>query len=70
MDYQVRNEKIEELLRDIGRTLGYQMPPQYGFALLIFTYANASDEQAIFYISSANREDMIQAMQEFIAKNQ
>jgi hypothetical protein len=40
------------------------MPPGFGFALLIFGY----DNHDMFYLSSARREDMVRAMQEFIEK--
>ena len=62
---EVRDEKIEELLRDMGRKMKATMPPGYGFSLLIFGFHPRND---LFYISSAQREDMIRTMQEFIAK--
>lgn len=65
MRYEVRNAEIEELLRLIGRKLKNQMPSGYGFSLLIFGFSPGNE---LFYISSAQREDMIRTMQEFIAK--
>jgi hypothetical protein len=64
MSYEVRNAEIEELLRKIGRQLKETMPEGYGFALLIFTYAPG----AFFYISSADREGMIEQLKEAIEK--
>jgi hypothetical protein len=65
MTYEVRDEKIEELLRQVGRKMKETMPPGYGFTLLIFGFHPRND---LFYISSAQREGMIRTMQEFIAK--
>ena len=65
MHYEVRNEQIEQLLRDLGHFLKDAMPPGYGFSLLIFGF---SPNNQLFYLSSAQREDMIRTMQEFIAK--
>jgi hypothetical protein len=65
MKYEVRNEKVEELLRDLGRKLKDAMPPGYGFSLLMFGF---SPNNELFYVSSAQREDMIRTMQEFIQK--
>jgi hypothetical protein len=65
MKYEVRDEQIEALLKDIGQRLKSVMPDGYGFNLLIFSFG---DGGSMFYLSNAQREDMIRAMQEFIAK--
>jgi hypothetical protein len=64
--FEVRNPEIEEKLRMIGRWLKDQMPKGFGFTLLIFSYKPGS----MFYISSAERDTMITAMREFIAKHE
>jgi hypothetical protein len=64
--FEVRNPEIEGKLRDIGRTLKGQVPEGFGFALLIFSYKPGS----MFYVSSAERDTMIAAMREFIAKHE
>jgi|HubBroStandDraft_6_1064221.scaffolds.fasta_scaffold00550_18 hypothetical protein len=66
MAFEVRNTEIEELLRMLGRWLKEQMPEGFGFSLLIFSYKPGS----MFYTSSAERDTMIQAMREFIAKHE
>ena len=66
MSFEVRNPEVEEKLREIGRTIKQDMPKGFGFALLIFSYEPGS----MFYISSADRESMIAAMREFIAKHE
>ena len=64
MRYEIQNEQIQDLLLVLGNNLKARMPPGYGFSLLIFGYEN----HELFYLSSAQREDMIRTMQEFIAK--
>lgn len=66
MPFEVRNPEVEKKLREIGRTIGEQMPPGFGFALLIFSFQPGS----MFYISSSERDSMIAAMREFIAKHE
>lgn len=65
MKYEVHNEEIEKLLNDLGRMIKQIVPDGYGFNLMIFSYGEGGD---MFYISSAQRQDMINAMKEFIAK--
>jgi hypothetical protein len=64
MRYEVRNEAAEQKLREIGRMLKDNMPDGFGFTVLVFSYKG----KELFYISSAEREGMIETMREFIAK--
>ena len=64
-EYEVQNPKIEALLRSIGRTLKSKMPPNYGFSLFIFSYGEGGDS---CYISSADREDFLTTLQEFMVR--
>ena len=66
MNFEVRDEEAEKVLKSMGRLLKEAMPPNYGFALLVFSYGEGGN---MFYTSSAKREDMIRAMQEFIARH-
>lgn len=63
--YEVRDEKAEKVLRDIGVRLSNMMPPGYGFTLMIYSFGHNG---SMFYTSNAVREDMIRAMREFIEK--
>lgn len=72
--YNVRHTEVEQLLRKLGRDLKGQMPPGFGYTLLIFSYGKLGltgegKEGSMFYISTAERHDMVQAMKEFIARN-
>lgn len=66
MSYNIRNEEIELILRDIGKRIGASIPPGWGFNLQIFEFEPGD---ALFYISNANREDIVKVMKEFIARN-
>ena len=63
MSYEIRNPEIEEKLKSIGHKLGRDMLSGWGFTLLIYSFGEGG---SIFYISNANRADMLQAMKEFI----
>jgi hypothetical protein len=64
--FEVRDEKAEAMLKEIGQLLRSACPKGYGFSLLIFTFGPGGN---MFYSSNAQREDMIRAMQEFIEKH-
>jgi len=57
-------DDIRTLLNDLGGRLKNDVPAGYGFALLIFEFAGPN----LFYLSSADRADMIKAMREFITR--
>lgn len=61
--YNIRNDEIEAVLRKLANQLKEQMPEGWGFTLQIFSYG---ENGVNFYISTANRDDMIRLMQEFI----
>lgn len=63
---EVWNEEIGKELYRIGETLGGSLPKGLGFALLVYTKNN---DGSLFYISDAERDDMIKVMEEFIAKH-
>lgn len=65
MRYEVENEKIQKLLLELGRKIKDGMPEGYGFTLLIFGF---SPNDELFYLSSAQRQDMVRTMREFIQK--
>jgi hypothetical protein len=68
MAFEVRNELIEARLNEIGNRLrAYLEGTGHGFALLIFSFG---EEGNMFYTSNAQREDICNAMREFIAKHE
>lgn len=65
-DFKVFNENIEFKLKEIGDMIGGSLPPGWGFTLLLFDF-NKADKGSLFYISNADRADMIAMMKEFIS---
>lgn len=66
-NYEIENAEVEGVLNDIGQKLGETMPKGFGFNLLIFSFG---ENGSMFYISNAQRQDMIAAMKEFIGKQE
>lgn len=64
-NFEIKNDEVQAMLKDIGQKLHGSMPEGFGFALLMFSFGEGG---ATFYISDAQRDDMIKAMQEFIDK--
>ncbi len=65
-DFQIKNETAQLALREIADVVKGRTPSGMGFAVFMFDYG---ENGAMFYASSAQRADMIEAMKEFIAKN-
>lgn len=63
--FAVRSEEIETKLRELASMIGSQLPEGWGFNLLLFSYGEGGN---LFYISSAEREDTIKVMKEFISR--
>lgn len=64
--YEVRDPEAEKKLREIGNKLADNMPPGYGFTLMIYQFGEQGN---MFYFSNAQRDDMINVMREFIQKH-
>jgi hypothetical protein len=57
---------MRPLLQALGGQIGEQLPVGWGFNLLLFTYGEGG---SLFYISSAERQDVIAVMREYINRN-
>lgn len=64
---EVQNEEAEAALRKIGDYINGMVPAGMGFSLLLFDFGDGGN---MFYLSSAQREDMLKAMKEFISKQE
>jgi hypothetical protein len=65
-DYRVPvSDDNKRRLNEIGALIKERLPEGWGFGLLMFTYGEGG---TMTWISSAQREDMLKAMQEFIQK--
>jgi hypothetical protein len=58
--------EFRPLLQDLGGQIGSALPEGWGFNLLLFPFG---DGGSLFYISSAERQDVIAVMREFIKRN-
>jgi len=72
-DHQPIEDAYAKKMRVLAETLDKYFNPDLpvktvGFALLIFELGDASDKSRVNYIANANREDMLVAMKEFIAR--
>ncbi len=56
--------EVQEEMRTIGRSIADGLPPGWGFCLLVFQFGPEGNTN---YISNAHREDMIKALEEFVA---
>jgi hypothetical protein len=65
VNYEVRDPKMEEIQREIGRKLKAALPSGWGFMLMLFEFGK---QGANFYISNADRADCIRVMEEWIAR--
>lgn len=67
MRYEADNPEIKASLQELGKLIGSAMKqmPGWGFTLMLFSYGA---DGSMFYISSAQRQDMIKAMREFVQK--
>lgn len=65
---QEYNEQVEFALRETAEFIkaNGRLPIGMGFVLLMFDFG---DKGNMFYISDAQREDVLKSMQEFIDKN-
>lgn len=63
-NFQIREPQIERLLSYLARSIKAALPQGWGFMLFFFTLGEGG---SMFYISDAQRADVIQAMKEWIA---
>lgn len=70
---------LEDVCRRIGHTIGgvldehnaaHPHSPRVGFGLFMFTFGEPDDpDQWMTWLSNAERDTMLDAMEEFLAKN-
>lgn len=58
-------KELEEIARKLGRAIGGGLPEGVGFALLLFDFGKDGN---LTWISNAQRDDMLKALQEFMQK--
>ena len=67
IQHEINDPEIIELLNRLGNAIGEICSlHSLGFNLLLFDFGEKGN---LFYISNAKREDIINVMKEFIARN-
>ena len=64
-EFDVQNAEIEKHLKEIGRGIAISLPDGWGFTLFLFSFG---EDGSTFYLSNAKRSDMLQALYEFIER--
>lgn len=62
--FEFRNPIIEQLQREIAKTISATLPEGYGFALFMFKYYGPES----FYISSGDREGVIHSIRQWLER--
>ena len=60
-------EELNDVLNIFGTLLGKMLPENHGFVLLTYPHNEA---KRLYYVSNSNREDVVEAMKEFIDKTE
>lgn len=61
-------EIVKSKLQGIARKVDNELPEGFGFIVLTFKFNSKPDTSQMMYVSNANREDVVKAMEEFIQK--
>lgn len=62
--------KIHKPMNNLAKVINSYLGKEYGFALLVFPVNKPPEETRCNYISNCKREDIINSMKEFIARNE
>lgn len=65
MSDEINKEEMKDFAQYLGAKISNIMPEGWGFTLLLFEYGDSGN---LVYLSSANPEDMVKAMQEFLER--
>ena len=63
-----REEQANAVLQDIAKDIKTKLPENFGFALLAYEFGEGKDKKML-YISNSQRQDVMNAMVEFLQKN-
>lgn len=60
-----------EHANELAKMVEKNIPENYGFCVLVFPFMNSPEDNGrMQYISNGNREDIVRAMKEWIAKTE
>lgn len=60
-------EIVKSKMQHIARKVKEELPDNFGFVVLAFKF---NEKGEMIYVSDANRQDVVQAMKEFIEKTE
>ena len=63
-----KEQEARNALRKIADDIKQKLPENMGFCLLAYEFGD-KDDRRMLYVSNSNREDVINAMAEFLKKN-
>ena len=63
----MENEIVKGKMQGIARKVEEELPKNWGFVVLAFEFGDSNDREML-YVSNANREDIVKAMEEFAHK--
>lgn len=63
-----REQQAGDVLQEIAKEIKKRLPEDMGFTLLAYEFGSGEDKR-MFYVSNSKREDVMQAMVEFLEKN-
>ena len=63
-----REEQANAVLQDIAKDIKAKLPENFGFTLLAYEFGEGDDKKML-YISNSQRQDVMNAMAEFLQKN-
>ena len=63
----MKNEIVKGKMQEIARKVKEELPENWGFVVLAFEFGDSNDREML-YVSNANREDVVKAMEEFAQK--
>jgi len=64
-EHELDNPEMHDTLNKLGGVVGNALPEGWGFTLLLFSYG---PDGQLFYISSAQRADVLNMMREFLQR--
>lgn len=62
-----KEELVKSKMQTIAKKVKEELPEGFGFVVLSFNFNTKSE---MIYVSNANREDVVNAMKEFIQKTE
>lgn len=65
-----QDEVVKSRMQKIAKCVDGLLPNNYGFVVLAFSFDNENDNKKLMYASNSNREDIVEAMKEWIKKTE